>query len=282
MKMNYPDTHTTGRDLNIKLNGLTVCYDDLGDGEIPIIFIHGFPFDKTTWHSQLEFFKKTHRVIAYDIRGFGKSTPGKEKASIALFADDLLSFMDALKIKKATVCGFSMGGYILLNAVDKDPERFKSIILSDTQCAADTVETIKKREQTIRDINAGKINDFTEAFVSNVFCAETQATKKDVVDDVRAIILSTAPLSIIAGLTAMAERKEMCSTLNKISIPTLIMCGKQDVVTALPQSEFLKNNIQGSKLHIIDFAGHMTNLEQPDDFNKHLAEFVSITKQKVF
>lgn len=280
MKMTYPETHTTGRDLTIKLNGLSVCYDDLGDGEIPVIFIHGFPFDKSTWHDQMEFLKKSHRVIAYDIRGFGKSTPGKEKASIALFAEDLINFMDAMKIKKAVVCGFSMGGYTLLNAVSQHQDRFRAIILSDTQCIADTVEQIKKREQTIRDINAGRVNDFAAGFIGNVFCAETQATKKDIIEEIRAIILATAPLSIIAGLTAMAERKEMCSVLSKITIPTLIMCGKQDVVTVPAQSEFLKENITGSKLHIIDYAGHMTNLEQPDDFNKHLAEFINTTKPK--
>lgn len=277
MKMTYPETHTTGKDLIIKLNGLTVCYDDLGDGEIPIIFIHGFPFDKSTWHNQMEFLKKDYRVLAYDIRGFGKSTPGKEKASIGLFTDDLLNFMDALKIKKAIVCGFSMGGYILLNAVHHYADRFKAIVLSDTQCIADSPELIKKREQTIKDINAGRINDFTDGFLNSVFCAETLATKKEVVEELKAVILATAPLTIVAGLTAMAERREMCSVVSKISIPTLIICGKQDVVTVPAQSEFFKNNIIGSKLQIINYAGHMTNLEQPDDFNKYLAEFISTT-----
>lgn len=277
MQMTYPTTNTTGKDLNIKLNEVTICYDDLGKGEIPIIFIHGFPFNKSTWEAQIEFLKKDYRVIAYDIRGYGKSTSGKEKASVAIFANDLISFMDALKIKKAIVCGFSMGGYTLLNAVHHYQERFKAIILSDTQCIADSPELIKKREQTIKDINSGKLNDFADGFIKNVFCAETLATKKDVVEELKEIILTTAPLTIIAGLTAMAERREMCSAVSKITIPTLILCGNQDTVTVPEQSEFFKNNIVDSKLKIINYAGHMTNLEQPDDFNKHLAEFISTT-----
>jgi 3-oxoadipate enol-lactonase len=280
MEMIYPATNTTGKDLNIKLNEVTICYDDLGKGEVPIIFIHGFPFNKSTWESQMEFLRKGHRVIAYDIRGYGKSTSGKEKSSIGVFADDLINFMDALKIKKAIVCGFSMGGYTLLNAVHHYPDRFKAIILSDTQCIVDAPELVKKRQQTIMEINSGKLNDFANSFIGNVFCAETLATKKDVVEELREIILATAPLSIIAGLTAMAERREMCSTVSKISIPTLIICGKQDTVTVPEQSEFFKKNIAGSKLHIINYAGHMTNLEQPDDFNKHLAEFISSVSPK--
>jgi len=133
--------NVTGHDINIKLNGLTISYDDLGKGAVPIIFIHGFPFDKSSWQPQMEFFKKTNRVIAYDIRGFGKSSSGNEKESIRLFADDLIKFMDGLEITKAIVCGFSMGGYILLNAVCHYPKRFDAIILSDTQCIADSVET---------------------------------------------------------------------------------------------------------------------------------------------
>ena len=228
----------------------------------------------------MELLKKTQRVIAYDIRGFGKSTSGEEKASIDLFANDLISFMDALKIKKAVVCGFSMGGYTLLNAVSHYPDRFKAIILSDTQCIVDTPGIIEKRKLTIMKINSGKLNDFADGFIKSVFCAETLATKKDLVEELREIVLSTSPLSVIAGLSAMAERKEMCSVVSKISIPSLIICGKEDTITMPIQSEFFKNNILGSKLHIINHAGHMTNLEQPDDFNKHLTEFITTVMPK--
>ncbi len=107
----------TGNDIDIHVNGVTLCYDDLGDGAVPILFIHGFPFDKSSWQPQVKFLKSKRRVIAYDIRGYGKSTEGNEKVSMDLFADDLVNFMDALRIEKAVVCGLSMGGYILLTAI---------------------------------------------------------------------------------------------------------------------------------------------------------------------
>ena len=136
----------------IPINNVTICYDDYGDSELPILFIHGFPFDKSTWEPQMEFLKISHRVIAYDIRGFGKSIAGNEKNSISLFADDLVKFMDALAIKKAIVCGLSMGGYILLNAVNRYPEKFEAIILCDTQCIADSPEAKAKRIHTIEKV----------------------------------------------------------------------------------------------------------------------------------
>src|SRR5258705_1959017 len=95
----------TGSNISIDLNGITICYDDFGKGIIPVVFIHGFPFDKSSWQPQIEFLKSTHRVIAYDIRGFGKSTSDNQKASMSLFADDLIMLLDALKIDKVIICG---------------------------------------------------------------------------------------------------------------------------------------------------------------------------------
>ena len=139
----------TGSDLKIKIKGRSVCYIDYGKGELPILFLHGFPFDKSSWQLQLEALKETNRVLAYDIRGFGKSENGAEKPSIRLFADDLIQFMDALGIKKAIVCGLSMGGYILLNAIFRYANRFEAIVLCDTQCISDSKETKEKRTATI-------------------------------------------------------------------------------------------------------------------------------------
>ena len=138
----------------VDIEGVTISFDDFGKGEIPIIFIHGFPFDKSSWQPQMAFLKKTHRVIAYDIRGFGASITNDEQESIGLFSNDLVKFMDTLAIKKAIVCGLSMGGYILLNAVHRFPDRFEAIILSDTQCIADTEAAKEKRSQSILQIKA--------------------------------------------------------------------------------------------------------------------------------
>ena len=158
----------SGSEINIKIGDATICYDDFGTSEIPIIFIHGFPFNKETWQPQVEFLRARHRVIAYDIRGFGKSTSGKEESSIGLFADDLIDFMDALQIKKAIVCGLSMGGYILLNAAHRYPERFEGLVLCDTQCNPDTAEGREKRFDSIKKIEAEGLGDYADASVKNL------------------------------------------------------------------------------------------------------------------
>lgn len=262
-------------DLFIEVNDIKVCYNEGGKGENSIIFIHGFPFDKLMWQPQLDLFSKNYRVIAYDIRGFGKSTIGSAQGSINLFADDLVNFMDGLEIKKAIVCGLSMGGYILLNAIIRYPQRFKAIILSDTQCIADSFEAKEKRKKAILQIVAGKINEFAMGFIANIFSDETKRTKEEVVEKIKTTILSTRAEAVTSTLSVLAEREDLCSSISQIEVPTLIICGEKDVVTPVEQAEYLFDTIPNSQLKIIENAGHMSNLEKPDEFNMHIVDFLS-------
>jgi 3-oxoadipate enol-lactonase len=267
--------HTIGTDMELRANGITMCYDDLGESNIPVIFIHGFPFDKSSWQPQMDYLKNTHRVIAYDIRGFGKSGRGDEKLSIGLFADDLIRLMDLLRIKKAIVCGLSMGGYILLNAINRYPDRFEAIILSDTQCIPDTDEAKEKRYSTIKQIESNGLIEFAAGYVKNVFCENSLTDKKEIVKKIQNIILSTSQQTITETLKALVQRWETCSSSENIAVPTLILCGKEDKVTPITQSQLLNRNIPSSAIHIVENAGHMSNLEQPEQFNRHLYSFLS-------
>jgi 3-oxoadipate enol-lactonase len=268
-------TTLKSNDQQINVNGISISFEDVGKAQMPIIFIHGFPFDKSSWQPQMAFFQNTHRVIAYDIRGFGKSSAGKEKASMSLFADDLVKFMDALEIDKAIVCGLSMGGYILMNAVHRYPQRFEAIILSDTQCIADSEAGKTKREQTILEIGKSGLSPFAEGFVNAIFSQAALDNKNKWVAAIKNIIIST-PVEIVTGtLSALGERTEKCSSLRAIDIPTLILCGSEDKVTPVAQSEHLHREIATSTLHIIEKAGHLSNLEQPDEFNAQILNFIS-------
>jgi len=267
--------------LTISANNILISYDDIGVGalpNIPIIFVHGFPFDKSMWKEQMEFFKSTNRVIAYDLRGFGRSSANTSPMTIDLFVADLLAFMDALKIPKAILCGFSMGGYIALHAMKKNQDRFEALILCDTQCIADSPEAKEGRYKAIEKIKAEGITQFGNDFIKKVFHEDSLTGKKELVDGLKNVVIANTNESIIGGLTALAERSDSCYVLNKIKIPTLIICGREDQVTPLRESEFMHENIADSTLHAIHHAGHVSNLEQPMMFNKHLADFLSVVK----
>lgn len=263
-----------GYNLVIKVNNFNLSYDDLGEGTVPLIFLHGFPFSKQMWQVQLDFLKSSHRVIACDIRGFGNSKDEESILSIDLFGDDLIQFMNKLNIDKAIVCGLSMGGYIALNAYKRYSDRFEALILCDTQCIADTPEGKQKRLKLIDEIALNGTEDFANGFIKNVFYKNSLTEKKEIVEELRNVIISNSKRIISMGLKALAERSETCSVLNQVNIPTLIICGKEDQVTPLAQSEFMNKNIEGSLLRIIDEAGHVSNLEQAPQFNKHLRDFL--------
>jgi len=261
--------------LSIHVNGISVSYKDSGKHTLAIIFVHGFPFNKSTWEPQYNFLKETHRVIIYDLPGFGESAMGAEESSIHFYADHLVKFMDTLQIKKGIVCGLSMGGYILLNAVERYPERFEALILCDTQCLADTAEGKLKRMDTIGDIKKSGLISFADGFLKKAFSKQSLEIKKYLVEKIKNVILGTAPETITSALQALAERKETCIGLKNIFVPTLILCGEEDLLTPIPLSEFLFNTIPNSELHIIKKAGHLCNLEEPDIFNDHLHNFIS-------
>ena len=131
-----------------------------------------------------------------------------------------------------------------------------------------------KRYKTISKIEANGVADFNENFIKSVFYEDSFTNKKEVVEELRSVVFSNPEHIIQRGLAAIAERSETCSTLDKITIPTLIICGKEDSVTPLAQSEAMKKAISGATLKVIDNAGHVSNLEQPYEFNKHLLDFL--------
>ncbi|HLP12635.1 MAG TPA: alpha/beta hydrolase [Flavobacteriales bacterium] len=263
-----------GHNLTIAVNDVTLSYNDVGEGKVPILFLHGFPFDKSMWDLQLEHLKSLCRAIAVDLSGFGKSTRHEHGMSIDTSGNDIILFMDKLGIDKAIVCGLSMGGFIALNAHKKFKDRFAALILCDTNCIADTAEAKEKRFKAIGEIKAGGLTEFNEGFIKRVFSKDSFQNKKEVVEQLRSIVFQNTQDIIIQGLAALAERAETCSSLGEVRIPTLVICGKEDEVTPLAQSEFIHKNIAASTLRVIDHAGHVSNLEQPHEFNKHVLDFL--------
>jgi len=258
------------------INNLFVSYTDEGEkGSSVIIFIHGFPFNKSMWNLQVESLKDNYRLITYDIRGHGSSDPGNEVFSIELFVNDLISLMDNLKIDNAILCGLSMGGYIALNAIKKHNDRFDALILCDTQCIADTFEAKEKRIKAIESIRENGLEKYAEESIKNLFASESFITRVNEITNVREMIMKTSEQSICNTLLALSVRKETCHMLSEIKVPVLIMVGNEDKITPPAAASFMHEKIRGSLLKIIDHAGHLSNLENPDEFNVQLKKFVA-------
>ncbi|MDZ4702683.1 MAG: alpha/beta fold hydrolase [Saprospiraceae bacterium] len=273
----------SGNNLQLTVNNLTVSYTDAGPIEAPaIIFIHGFPFNKSMWAGQVDALKDRYRLIAYDVRGHGDTDAGKEDFAIELFVNDLLSLMDALKLDRATLCGLSMGGYIALNAVINYPKRFDALILSDTQCAADTPEAKAKRVKTIESIHENGVEKYAEESLKNLFAPESFTTKEKEIATIKEMILKTPEQVLSKTLLALSHRKETCSKLHEIKTPTLILVGEADKITPPAAARLMHEKIPHSLLSIIKHAGHLANLEDPAQFNDHLKQFLHRCAEQSF
>ncbi len=218
--------------------------------------------------------KKHLRIITYDLRGHGKSDVGDGQYTIELFVDDFIALLDYLKLTKAILCGFSMGGYIALRAIERNPDRFSALVLCDTMSAADSTEAKVRRANTIKQIKREGVERFAEGFLKAVFAPQTFDAKPDIIDEIKRTILSNSPLGICGALLAMAGRTDTTEGLSKINVPTLVLVGEHDAVTPPSAAKTMHERIPNSKLYLIDNAGHMSNLENPNVFDEHLTKFL--------
>jgi 3-oxoadipate enol-lactonase len=268
-------------ELKITINNLTISYTDAGSKEAPVIlFIHGFPFNKQMWRGQVDALKEDFRVIAYDVRGHGGSAIGDVDFSVDLFVSDLINLLDALKIEKVILCGLSMGGYIALRALEQHAHRFSALLLCDTQCVADSKEGKEKRMKAIESIQTHGVPMYAKASIMNLFAEESFKTRPDVIGAIQRVIQQTSADTLCRTLAALAQRNETCSRLEEIKIPTLILVGREDKITPVTAARFMHERIKNSTLTIIDHAGHLTNLENPADFNQELKRFVLSLNRK--
>ena len=264
------------------INNFLHRYIDIGiPNATAVIFIHGFPFSHRMWTfpgGQTEALSGTNRIVAYDVRGHGESEVGTGHYSIEFFVDDLIGLMDHLQIHKAIVCGLSMGGYIALRAVERHPDRILGLVLCDTKSESDQNEARIKRAATIKNVQINGMKEYAAEYVKGVFAPESFDKKSDAVKMIQSIVERTAPLSIFGSLLALAARTDTTAHLPKISCPTLILVGEKDLLTPPAAAQSMKDAIPNSILHVIPGAAHMSNMENPETFNKHLVEFISTIK----
>jgi 3-oxoadipate enol-lactonase len=241
-----------------------------------IIFIHAFPFCNRMWDPQTEALEKEFKVITYDLRSFGYSNLDYN-LTIDSHVDDLFAVIESLNLDKPVICGLSMGGYITLRALERGQNKFKAAVLCDTRSEADANEGKIKRAEQIAQIKAGGIQDFITAFINGVLSEKTRKgneSKKNIEGFLREVINWQTPEGICTALMTLSARSDTTPFLDKISLPVLIMAGEDDKLTPPELSKSMHAKVKNSQLHIIPEAGHMSNIENSEEFNNKLIQFL--------
>jgi 3-oxoadipate enol-lactonase len=255
------------------VNGVQLSFDDEGRGRA-IILLHAFPLNRKMWTAQLDHLRSRYRVISPDFRGFGDSSSTGSSYEMEDMARDIAALMDFLQIDRATLMGLSMGGYAALAFYRHFPLRVRSLVLADTRAGADSEDARKNREilaeKTVRD----GMKFLADSMLPKLLSADTQSNRSDLVSFVRDLIMENKPEAAAAALRAMGNRKDHTNLLSRIVAPTLVIVGREDSVTPIAEAELFGREIRGSRVEIIDGAGHLSNIEKPAEFNSALDSFL--------
>jgi pimeloyl-ACP methyl ester carboxylesterase len=237
------------------------------------VLIHGFPLGSEMWHSQIQALKKSYRVVAYDLRGQGRSDTGDGQFTLEFLVDDLIALLDKLKIERAILCGLSMGGYIALRSTERETDRVNGLILCDTKSEADTNEGKLARAAAIKVIKKDGVKTFARNFLNDAL-SSMSLSDRNLVGATMKIICRNKPLGLCATLLALAGRTDTTGFLPRVKVPTLILAGDSDKITPPEFSRRMHSSIQGSELRLITKAGHLSNIENSIEFNSHLLKFL--------
>jgi pimeloyl-ACP methyl ester carboxylesterase len=257
--------------------------------DFPVILLHGFPFDRSMWREQIDFLNaQGYQVAAPDLIGemydklqfvdrVDRNEPDRQAEACRTMADmarDVERLMDALGIEQAVICGLSMGGYVAFEFMHLFPERVRALILAGTRAPADNEQEKQGRMQQVDQMLAQGMDGIAEASVPKLLAPRTLVEKPAVVNRLREMILRASPEGAAAAQRGMAERRDYTGDLGTINVPTLVIVGRDDPIRPVADAEFMHKGIRNSRLEIIEAAAHMTNMEQPEIFNRAMLSFL--------
>ena len=264
----------------IDLDGRNTHYIEMGSGK-PLILVHGFNYDSYTWVNNLEELAAEHKVYALDLWGSGFSTREPMDYGFELFAHQLLLFMDALEIKKASLAGHSMGGGTLIYFSLHHTNRVEKLILVDSVGIRNPLSLRGKFFQLpgISEVLLGLNTNFVRRknMESNwIFNKQLltdgyfeEATRCQKIEGSTEVQLSILRKDFFDTLEREIE------LLGQKSLPTLIVWGRESTMPPLHCGEEMHRLMPGSRLEIIDNAGHLSNFDQSAVFNELVADFLS-------
>lgn len=259
----------------IEVNGIKVFYQEKGTGRETIVFSHGLLWSHRMFQAQVDFLSKDYRVIAYDHRGQGQSEV-KGPFDMDTVAEDAAGLIREICDGPVHFVGLSMGGFVGMRIAARHPKLIKSLILLETSANSEPVENLPKYK-TLNGIVkwmgiippvANKVMHimFAESWLSNTANSGlVKHWKKE---------LSSNKKTITGPVEGVIYRKGLEDELSKISCPTMILVGDEDVATKPEKAKFIQMGINGAVLHKISGAGHSSCIEKPEEVNRLISEWL--------
>lgn len=255
-------------------DGDEIQFEKRGKGT-PLLLLHAFPLSGAMWRAQIDLFAKEYKVIAPNLRGIGETSPFADAPSIDQMADDIAALLNEMRLAEPIVlCGISMGGYVAMAFARRHPQRLRALVLCDTRAEADTVEEQGKRDEMIRFASTNSSSDVFAKMAPDILGETTRETKAALVQKIAELSSDHNPQALANLLRALRDRPDATPHLAKIKVPTLVLVGHEDTVAPPTAARTLAKQIPNAQLHLIPQAGHLSNLERPQEFNRLMLAFL--------
>jgi pimeloyl-ACP methyl ester carboxylesterase len=260
---------------HVTVRGLRIAYDRAGQGP-PLVLMHGIGADASAWRTQLDGLSDAFDVIAWDAPGYGRSSDPPRDWPMAEYADYLAGFLDALGIAKAHLLGQSWGGVLAQEFYRDHADRVASLILSDTTLGGDATrdDGETRLQARLHALETMTPAEYARARAPQLLAPDPPA---DVLREVEAIFARIHPTGFRSAAIALAHA-DVRAVLPRIRMPTLVLCGERDQVTAPALGTRLIGEIPHARKVVFPGVGHLNNMEQPDQYNATVREFLQSIK----
>ncbi|MDQ3575179.1 MAG: alpha/beta hydrolase [Actinomycetota bacterium] len=261
----------------VNVDGTTMHYVDTGAaaGGLSVVLLHAFPLHSGMWWPQIDALTPSFRVIAPDFMGFGSSDAPDEPSSYSMagWADDVAGLLAALDLDRVVVVGLSMGGYVAFALLERHRPLVSALVLADTRADDDPEQVLERRTDQQRRVRQEGTVAVIDTLLETLLCEHSREHRPEVVVEARRL-MDNPPAGFVGALEAMKSRPDSTAQLDAIDVPTLVLVGAHDQPSPPEVAQAMHERIPGSRLAVLPNAGHLSNLEVPDAFNKALLEFL--------
>jgi len=273
------DNEPIGR---IDIDGRTLRYLSAGVGPA-VVLLHAFPFRAEFWEPQFALASEGCRIVAPDFRGFGQSSRQALRdgqrvddpaRSMTDYASDVVRVLDHLAIEQAVVCGLSMGGYVAFAVQRLAPERIRALVLADTRAEADSDEGRRARSAMLAALAERGSAAVADAMMPKMLAPSSRVARPELEPAVRSMMESAPPEGVADAIRCLMERPDSSDTLRGVEVPVQLIVGRDDEVTTVAMHDRMQSLLPDASMTVIERAGHLSNLEQPDVFNRTVSRFL--------
>ncbi|MCL0102240.1 alpha/beta hydrolase [Dehalococcoidia bacterium] len=260
---------------HVNLNGAQLCYDRTGSGH-PVVFLHGHSLDSRMWRGQRDSISHSYTFVSLDLRGHGESGAPPEGYSRSHYAADLSDFIDHIGLSKPSLVGHSLGGAVALEFALAHPERVTTLSLIGSglegfRYANRFAKVISKQKALLQ--REGKSPKFLRAcLISPLF--DGIRHQPELLALVQGMLGLWSGASWLEQTIYPSPRKLLVERLVELRVPTLVAVGDRDMPDFREIAAVLSENIPVARRAIIPKSAHLAPLENPDDFNDILLDFL--------